>query len=124
MITGDKKVIRDLEALVAGIEASPDAIGREFKDRVKEKIRFVGAIDTAAMINAIDYTRSFVVDNGHSLFVGAVNNPDVFYDGFVERDTRNRDGTVRGGKFFYEQAIQPADVEGVYDAIVRRAFIF
>lgn len=121
-IIGADKVVRDIESFVTKIGDSSD-LGYELKTSIIREIIRAGAIDTTAMVQAIDYTRSFVVDDGHTFFVGAVNNPDVFYDGFVELPTRNRDGSYREGRYFYQKGIENADFERVFDSIARESFV-
>lgn len=123
MIRGEKKVIHDLNEFVRRSAASLDEIGYELKTSVVRYIYREHAIDTAAMIQSIDYTKSFVTDSGSTIFVGALSNTEVFYDGFVELPTRNRDGTMREGRYFYRQGIENANFKKVFDDVAHRSFV-
>lgn len=118
-----QQVIHDLESFVRNVGHGVDDLGYEMKTSVVREIVRAGAIDTTAMIQSVDYHRSPVTDSGHRFEVDTSNNPDVFYDGFVEFDTRNRDGSVRRGRRFYEKGIEHWDIERIFNQIADRSFV-
>ncbi len=124
-MTGDKEVLRDLDKYLRFVQSEGmEMLGEEFFHAVTDAIQFVDAIDTTRMIQGVDHTASFVVDGGRSMFVGAsIGNPTVFYDGFVEFPTRNRDGSVRAGRYFYKRGIEKAEVHDIMNIAANRSFV-
>lgn len=121
--TGFDRPIRALDRFLALVGSKGvDDIGYELKTSVVASIVHERAIDTTAFIQAIDYHRSVVVDGNH-LRVDASNNPDVFYDGFVEFPTPNRDGSMRRGRFVYKQGIENGNLERIFDHLAEDAFV-
>lgn len=121
---GLDKPIRDVDNFVSDMtDRGADDIGYELKTSVIRATVREGAIDTTAMIQAFDYHRSPVTDSGVSIRVDTSNNPDVFYDGFVEFETENRDGSMRRGRYVYKQGIETANMEQVFDGVARRSFV-
>jgi hypothetical protein len=107
-----------IQKFVRGFETHLDDFGYELKTSVIREIVRTGSIDTGRMIQAIDYHRQAVVD-GVGFTVDASRDPEVFYDGFVERpgETRNWEG-----RFFYQRGIEGANFEMVIDDIAQEAF--
>lgn len=122
MIRGHRKVIDALEGFEKSF-AEVDDFGMEFKTSIVREIVRASAIDTTAMIQAVDWHRDPVTSSGYRFHVDTSNNPLVFYDGFVEFDTANRDGTIRKGRKFYEKGLQRADVERLVNERARRNFV-
>lgn len=123
MIRGAQRVINALEAFARNFGNHIDDFGYEMKTSVVREIIRAGNIDTTAMIQAIDYHRDPVTDSGYKFHVDTSNNPDVFYDGFVEFDTANRDGTKRKGSRFYQKGILNWQLEPIVDGIARESFV-
>lgn len=122
-VIGGDKVVADLRKFLRNFENAADEFGQELRKSVVDAIFKEEAIDTAAMVIAIDYTRSFVVDGGATFFLGTVDNPEVFYDGFAELPTRNRDGSMRRGRYFYKQGIENAKFGNIIENIADRSFV-
>ena len=125
MTRGTTKVVKAINDFVSNISRDSDKFGAEFKGSVVREIVRERAIDTTLMIQAIDFDRNQVVDSGHDkVLIGAmVGNHDVFYDGFVEFETANRDGTMRRGRYVYKKGIENANVERVVNEIARESFV-
>lgn len=75
-------------------------------------------IDTTRFIRAIDFHRASVVDSSHRFTVDTSNNPDVFYDGWLEFPRRGWRGA-----YVYQKGIQNADIKGVADRIMNESFV-
>lgn len=122
-IHGADKVVRDLNDFIRNFEKKSDDVGVALRKAVVDAIFKEQAIDTAAMVIAIDYSNSYVTDTGIAFFVGTIDNPDVYYDGFVEFPTANRDGTTRRGRFFYKQGIENTDFARLIDQVATESFV-
>lgn len=122
---GHQQVDKDIARFIRTIEnRGMRNIGQDLVLGIKAAITFVGAIDTRRMIQGVDHTAAFVVDGGRSMFVGSsIGDPGVFYDGFVEFDTRNRDGTIRPGRPFNQMAIENTDFQAIFDSIADDSFV-
>lgn len=112
-----------LEHFIANVGSHVDDIGYELKTAVVRGIVHYNAIDTTAMIQAIDYHRDAVTDTGYSLHVDASNNPDVFYDGFVELAQVFPGGRARTPKPVYQYGIEHSNFQRVFDEIARESFV-
>lgn len=120
---GDDKVVADIERLERNFARRADDFPYELKTSIVRQIVSVRAIDTTAMIQAFDYHRDVVTDSGYRYKIDTSNNPAVFYDGFVEFPTANRDGSMRPGRYFVRDGIKRADIERVVNDIVTDSFV-
>lgn len=117
-VHGLDKLLRDLNDLERNFERRSDDFPYEIKTSIIRQIVRGGHIKTTRMIRAMDYHRSAVVDGSHRFTVDTSNNPDVFYDGWLEFVRRNWRGA-----YVYQKGIENADIQGVADRIVSDSFV-
>lgn len=120
MIIGADRVIHALQAYERNLSRHLSDIPYEFKTSIIREIVRTRSIDTGAMVQAIDYHQDHVTDTDARYEINTDNNPDVFYDGFVDQPGVTRNWA---GRFFNQRGIENANLEPIFNAIAAESFV-
>ncbi len=126
MIIGGERVIAALQSLVRGFHDRADDFGDLLGKSVQSEINKNPGIKTRAFIEGLNngqWSQMVSGDRSNVLVGSSIGNANVFYDGFLEFDTRNRDDSTRPGRHYYQYGIENVDFQPLTDEIAHDAFM-
>lgn len=116
------RVTRDLDKFLENMIVHADDFAYELKTSIVSEVVHTGSIDTARMIQAINYHREIVSTVGSTFRIDTSDNDEVTYDGFVDRPIARNAFGFEGGRLFYQTGIEKANIGRVADEIADMSF--
>ena len=121
-IIGEQRPIRAIQRFLETVDREVEDIPYEIKTSVVREIVRTGSIDTARMIQAVDYHGGVVTD-GHHYEVDASKDDEVTYDGFVDQPIRPNAFGFTGGRLFNQRGIEGANLGAIFDSWANSSFV-
>ena len=113
-------IIRDLDNYKTILEARASEVPNEIKNRLLIDVYVQNSIKTRFFVNSIDSHPLLTTESVSQYEIRS----EAGYDGFLEFRTANRGRqSYREGRFHYQNAIENANLERVFDSFANSAFV-
>lgn len=112
-----ERIINDFQKYLNSWNIRREEIPYELKTSIIRQIVRTGSIDTTRFIQAVDFREGGFDADGYRYLIDSARNSEVYYDGFVEFDTRNYPG-----RYNFRDGIENANIRRITDNFADDSF--